>query len=1020
MASLKKTTQALEILKNYEGENPYILMLKRDMFVYEDPDAVGDFQIDYILQNYNYKPKTINRVTKIPEWYGIDRQEKWNTEFIPQKLLVCSIFGETDTSYSCYVQYRQSVPPVICFLPKKAIINNLFVNDYNKVEVDFDRYDRLSNAKSEGRKLKPHQKEAVKFLLSRKKCMLCDEQGLGKLEPVSSLIPTPNGFKKMGEINPGDQVFSSDGKIYNVLKTFDHKNKEIYRVTFNDGTYVDCGLDHLWSVRTINHKRRGSGWHTKSLKELIDSGLQWGNKKRIEKYGHGINKFEIPVCEPVEYNEKKYLIHPYILGMCIGDGNLCNGHIHISIPDIEYESAERILSFLPEYMTLTVNRSASCPRYSIIHKKRASRNDFHTEIKRLGLNIHGNNKFIPEEYKNGSIEQRKELLSGLLDSDGSIVPKNKIGYYTNSEKLANDVVELVNSLGGIARIHSYKRVKNNKEITEYHVMIQVKFNPFKLQRKHDKYTTPSTKYCRKYIVSAEYVRNEDAKCLMVDSIDHTYLTSRNYIVTHNTTSLSVAAIEGNFDSVLIICPASLKTNWKTELSYYVDERYITVVDGFSDKNKKELEKFLGYGIGKSGKKKEELAEEAKQYGKWQDNRFVIVNYDILDDFYTLSSVRSESAVKELVENNPMLKYIYNKKACIIMDEVHILTDSSSKRYKIINNLIKRGKPESIYLATGTPVTNNPLNLYYLLALIENEITSDYNYYINTYCEAKKFPAKGERERCEREFLRMKGKSSWYDLTNAEKEGLKEYISKHAKMITTATGSDNLDELQEKISHVYLRRTKDILDLPPKHLHEIFYDLTVDQKKEYNRLWEEYEAEQKQLDQGKELNKDLLEGSIYRSYLANIMVPKTIELANSIILKGNKVVIACCFDEELNSLREYYKDKCVIYNGKMGLKEKDAAKDKFMTDDNCMVFIGNVISAGKGITLIKSHDLIFNSFNYSNADCKQVEDRIHRIGQTHDCDIYYQFFRETQCENVWNIVLRKQRITEALIKKEGEK
>lgn len=355
-----------------------------------------------------------------------------------------------------------------------------------------------------------------------------------------------------------------------------------------------------------------------------------------------------------------------------------------------------------------------------------------------------------------------------------------------------------------------------------------------------------------------------------------------------------------------------------------------------------------------------------------------------------------------------------------MDEVHILTDSSSKRYKIINNLIKRGKPESIYLATGTPVTNNPLNLYYLLALIENEITADYNYYINTYCEAKKFPAKGERERCEREFLRMKGKSSWYDLTNAEKEGLKEYISKHAKMITTATGSDNLDELQEKISHIYLRRTKDILDLPPKHLHEIFYDLTVNQKKEYNRLWEKYEAEQKQLDQDKELNKELLEGSIYRSYLANIMVPKTIELANSIISKGDKVVIACCFDEELNSLREYYKDKCVIYNGKMGLKEKDAAKDKFMTDNNCMVFIGNVISAGKGITLIKSHDLIFNSFNYSNADCKQVEDRIHRIGQTHDCDIYYQFFRETQCENVWNIVLRKQRITEALIKKEEEK
>ena len=151
-----------------------------------------------------------------------------------------------------------------------------------------------------------------------------------------------------------------------------------------------------------------------------------------------------------------------------------------------------------------------------------------------------------------------------------------------------------------------------------------------------------------------------------------------------------------------------------------------------------------------------------------------------------------------------------------------------------------------------------------------------------------------------------------------------------------------------------------------------------------------------------------------------MVSKTIELANSIISRGDKVVIACCFDEELYSLRDYYKDKCIIYNGKMSVKDKDAAKYKFLNDNNCMVFIGNIISAGKGITLVNSHDLIFNSFNYSNADCKQVEDRIHRIGQTHDCNIYYQFFRGTQCENVWNIVLRKQRITEALIKKEEEK
>jgi hypothetical protein len=75
---------------------------------------------------------------------------------------------------------------------------------------------------------------------------------------------------------------------------------------------------------------------------------------------------------------------------------------------------------------------------------------------------------------------------------------------------------------------------------------------------------------------------------MVDSEDHTYLTSKNYVVTHNTTSLSVASIEGNFDSILIICPVGLKTNWKRELMWYVDEKYISIVDGFNNFGEREL------------------------------------------------------------------------------------------------------------------------------------------------------------------------------------------------------------------------------------------------------------------------------------------------------------------------------------------------------------------------------------------------------------------------------------------------
>ena len=84
------------------------------------------------------------------------------------------------------------------------------------------------------------------------------------------------------------------------------------------------------------------------------------------------------------------------------------------------------------------------------------------------------------------------------------------------------------------------------------VSMQIKINPFKIERKSERYKPTFKKYCTKHIVSAKYIRNEDAQCILVDSYDNTYLTDKNYIVTHNTTTLSVAAIEGNFDSVLII------------------------------------------------------------------------------------------------------------------------------------------------------------------------------------------------------------------------------------------------------------------------------------------------------------------------------------------------------------------------------------------------------------------------------------------------------------------------------------
>ena len=668
MASIKDINTAYDIIANYNGKNSYILKLKRDYYIVKNPTQLNDFQIEYIIKNHNFQQKPINKITKIADWFGLKKREEWGTEFIPEKLLVLSLLGETKNMYHCYVKYRQTVDPVQCFLPKKAVLTNFLLDDYNCIDVDFDRYNKLCSIKNPNRKIKTHQKEAIKFLLSRKKCVLADDMGLGK-----------------------------------------------------------------------------------SL------------------------------------------------------------------------------------------------------------------------------------------------------------------------------------------------------------------------------------------------------------------------------SLSVASIEGNFDSVIIICPASLKTNWRDELMWYVPERDISIVEGINGKNKTDLEKYLGYKVGYSNKTIAELTEEAKERGKWVDNRFVIVNYDILDEFYKIPKGRTKSAIEEAYKESPLLQYITNKKSLIIIDEAHRLSNNTSIRYKVIKDLIKRGNPHSIYAATGTPITNNPRNFFYVLDLLDDPITDDYQYYLERYCNSFKIPAKGEKERWTGYFLKKKNKTNYFQLTSAEQTELKEYIKSHARMITVANGESNLDELRDRTQHIYLRRVKeDLKGMVNKTIHEVYYDLTISQKEEYNSLWDEYESTIREQDPEKELNKELIEGGIYRKYLSNQMVPNTIKLVDKLISKGKKVIIACCYDEELYTLKEYYGEKSVIYNGKMNSKQKDEAQRLFNEDPNVMIFIGNIQAASVGLTLIVSHTVVFNNISFVPGDDRQMEDRVFRIGQTNDVDIYYQIFKDTQYERMWNIVLKKELVINSVIKKEEEK
>ena len=474
-------------------------------------------------------------------------------------------------------------------------------------------------------------------------------------------------------------------------------------------------------------------------------------------------------------------------------------------------------------------------------------------------------------------------------------------------------------------------------------------------------------------------------------------------------SAIVAALEGKFKHILIISPASVKTSWHRELSHYVDEDDITIVSG----------------------------------SKWDDAKFTIINYEILKNFYEVPTEtvktrqlnvdddgnllktykdkeivsRKYSIISKAMENSQLFQ---SKFDLIIIDEAHRLSNTTSGIYKIVSDLVKRSCPDGIFELTGTPITNDNKNLYNLLKIIGHRITDDWENYMKRYCGAKSYYVNTEKKAITYSYCKKRGKESWYDLDYEEKNELDEILQKTCKKYWTFPESTNSDELAEIIKTCYLRREKtEFVPLPSKDIKLKTYKLTKSEKAEYDKAWDDY---LQKVDNPNDIRKfrSITEGSILRQWLADNMIQKTITLAREIVDKGEKVVIFCSFDNEIAKLKEAFGDICVYHNGKLTPKKKDEAVDTFQNDENIKIFIGNLESASVGITLTAGTNVIFNSVSFVPGINWQAEDRVHRIGQTKPCTIYYQTFKNTYLEHVMDIITGKIDNINTVIKIENEK
>jgi hypothetical protein len=514
--------------------------------------------------------------------------------------------------------------------------------------------------------LYPYQAVGTLFLAFTERALLADDMGLGKAQPLDAKILTPHGWKLMGDIHVGDEVINSQGQVSHVTGVFPQGMKAIYRVEFTDGSATECCDDHLWLVNNAVRRRRGSAPRVKPLRDLSIS---------LRDSSGNLRHF-IPMVQPVQFHEDELPLDPYLLGVLLGDGALNNNSVTLSSADEELLA--QVKSFLPSGVNLTY---ASGYDWRLSRGRVSRPNPVTVSLRSLGLMGHrAEAKFVPDLYKFASVASRTALLQGLLDTDGCVrSADNNIEYSSTSLRLALDVIELVQSLGGKATLrkkrafYTYKGEKREGQLAyRMSIALPPDIQPFRLTRKASIYH-PRRKYPPvRAMKSVTFVGRKEAQCIATDAPDQLYVTD-DYILTHNTPQAIAAAklVEEwhGIKRVLVVTPASVKFQWGKEIERFSDKSY-TVIGGSK-------------------------AKREKQYR--EDSFFSIINYElVLRDLAHIHALDAD---------------------LVILDEAQRIKNWRAKTSQAIKELPSK----FAFVLTGTPLENRLEELYSIMEFLDDKL-----------------------------------------------------------------------------------------------------------------------------------------------------------------------------------------------------------------------------------------------------------------------------------------------------------
>lgn len=395
--------------------------------------------------------------------------------------------------------------------------------------------------------LLPMQNACLQEMWNKRFPMFVGSRGAGKALITNTPIRIQNGWKLIQDIIIGDQVYGSDGKLANVTNISGKlENLNLYRITLRDGRTLDCCEDHIFKVwdKNKNRDRDKTVYSNLTIKQMFDNYfcVRKDSKSKIPKQCKEY-RYAIPINKSLrDEKESDLLLHPYIVGVLLGDGSLTTNTIGITTADKEI--VDRFNKFLPEGYILRKH----CNKYAYgITRTNKLVPPFHQLCRTVGIYGHKSEvKFIPKEYKYTSYENKLELIRGLMDTDG-YSDITTVEYYTVSNQLSKDFMDVLRSLGISCR-HTIKQSWfNGRRYTDCNrIGIYTRQSIFSLSRKltnlsHKKSKQGESRYDKTFITNIEYIGQGDGYCIAVDNEDYTYIT-KDYIVTHNSYLLAVLSI----------------------------------------------------------------------------------------------------------------------------------------------------------------------------------------------------------------------------------------------------------------------------------------------------------------------------------------------------------------------------------------------------------------------------------------------------------------------------------------------